>query len=866
VYGGDSKDGGLNRMDKKTGRFTRYLHDPKDPNSLVDNKVKALFEDSKGNLWVGTSGDGLHTMDRTRGTFTRYPHDPAHPEKLSRPPFKPKPFFDHITFITEDITGGIWIGTAESGLNYYDPVTRRTTHYESERDTAGAFTDQLPWCAYTSREGVLWISTTDGNLYRVTPQRRDIARQQAEAGIVTSFYEEGDGTLWIGSQKGLLVQSGAGGSQAKRFVHDADDPASLSSDFVNSIVKDRKGKMWIGTDGGLDVWNKNTGGFVHYRNNLKDNRSLSSNVVIRLYEDKKADLWIGTLKGLNRLNSEAGTFTHYFFHPEDTTTMGLNLVSSIMEDKRDHFWVSCAMAGDVHLLNRENGTFKTYLKSKGIVSLFEDSNGRLWASGMEGLFLYDRAKNDFTPYADPGTQAPFSYVRSIVEDGQKNLWLGTESGLLKLNSQGVLVRRYSQPYGINGILLSYGSGYKRKNGQLLFGSTSGYFSFFPEKLPQNVPPPQIVYSNFRLLGRPWERDTMGPVKQPLWQLRTLKLNHDQNAFSFDFAAIDFINPEENRHYFKLENYDPDWNRAGSDRRAVYFNVPPGKYVLHVKAANSSGVWSEKSMNITIVPPWWNTWWFRIPAVILAVGLFYGVIRWRTQYKLKLQLERSNKEKQLADLANKAMELEMKALRAQMNPHFIFNSLNAINRFILQNNKAQASEYLTKFSRLVRLTLQNSQAALISLESELEALQLYLELEAVRFEQRFEFAVHVDKEIDDVMLKVPPLIIQPFAENAIWHGLMHKEEKGRLTIEIFEKGDALYYKITDDGIGRKKAAELKSGSANTHRSMGMQITADRITYCSNKNLLILPFRLPTWCFPTAQPAVQEVVLKLPVIYD
>jgi LytS/YehU family sensor histidine kinase len=250
----------------------------------------------------------------------------------------------------------------------------------------------------------------------------------------------------------------------------------------------------------------------------------------------------------------------------------------------------------------------------------------------------------------------------------------------------------------------------------------------------------------------------------------------------------------------------------------------------------------------------------------GLRLFYGVIRWRTQYKLKLQLERSHKEKQLADLANKAMELEMKALRAQMNPHFIFNSLNAINRFILQNNKAQASEYLTKFSRLVRLTLQNSQAALISLESELEALQLYLELEAVRFEQRFEFAVYVDKEIDDVMLKVPPLIIQPFAENAIWHGLMHKEEKGRLTIEIFEKGDALYYKITDDGIGRKKAAELKSGSANTHRSMGMQITADRITLLQQQKFIDSSIQITDLVLPDGTAGGTEVVLKLPVIYD
>jgi LytS/YehU family sensor histidine kinase len=316
----------------------------------------------------------------------------------------------------------------------------------------------------------------------------------------------------------------------------------------------------------------------------------------------------------------------------------------------------------------------------------------------------------------------------------------------------------------------------------------------------------------------------------------------------------------------LENYDQDWNRAGSDRRAVYFNVPPGKYVLHVKAANSSGVWAQKSMHIIIVPPWWETWWFRIPAVILAVAVFYGFIRWRTQYKLKLQLERSHKEKQLADLANKAMELEMKALRAQMNPHFIFNSLNSINRFILQNNKAQASEYLTKFSRLVRLTLQNSQAALISLESELEALQLYLELESVRFEQRFEFAVHVDKEIDEVMLKVPPLIIQPFAENAIWHGLMHKEEKGHLTIDVYEKDDALYYKITDDGIGREKAAELKSRSANTHRSMGMQITADRITLLQQQKFIDSSIQITDLVLPDGTAGGTEVVLKLPVIYD
>jgi LytS/YehU family sensor histidine kinase len=170
---------------------------------------------------------------------------------------------------------------------------------------------------------------------------------------------------------------------------------------------------------------------------------------------------------------------------------------------------------------------------------------------------------------------------------------------------------------------------------------------------------------------------------------------------------------------------------------------------------------------------------------------------------------------------------MQALRAQMNPHFIFNSLNSINMFILENNKLQASEYLSKFSRLVRLILQNSQEAFIPLERELEALQLYLELESLRFVNKFEYKIAVADNVDPTMLKVPPLIIQPYVENAIWHGLMHTKEKGHLEIELYQQKEILFCKITDDGIGRKRAAELKSKSASIHKSMGMRITADRI---------------------------------------
>lgn len=233
---------------------------------------------------------------------------------------------------------------------------------------------------------------------------------------------------------------------------------------------------------------------------------------------------------------------------------------------------------------------------------------------------------------------------------------------------------------------------------------------------------------------------------------------------------------------------------------------------------------------------------------------------------ELQLQKLESEKIKAELHQQATELEMQALRAQMNPHFIFNSLNSINRFILENNKQQASEYLTKFSKLVRLILQNSQAALIPLENELESLQLYLELEAVRFDHHFDFMIKVEDDLDISELKVPPLIIQPYTENAIWHGLMHKEDKGHLTVEISQQDDVLLCRITDDGIGRKKAVELKSKSTFAHKSMGMRITADRIAIMQQKKQRTNYITINDLTLPDGSAGGTEVTLQLPVCYD
>ena len=218
-----------------------------------------------------------------------------------------------------------------------------------------------------------------------------------------------------------------------------------------------------------------------------------------------------------------------------------------------------------------------------------------------------------------------------------------------------------------------------------------------------------------------------------------------------------------------------------------------------------------------------------------------------------------------DRRENSAELEMQILRTQMNPHFIFNSLNSINRFILQNNRDNASAYLNQFSRLVRLILENSRETLVSLQSELESMQLYLSLESLRFENRFTYQINLQPGLPVSSIKLPPLIIQPFAENAIWHGLMHKTTPGQLTIGISVEHEQLWIRITDDGVGREKAAELAANRNSSHKSMGMQITTDRIAGVRSPDAEKASVAI-TDLKDEAGNTGTEVLIKLPLLYD
>jgi hypothetical protein len=638
---------------------------------------------------------------------------------------------------------------------------------------------------------------------------------------------------------------------------------------VNSLFQSQEDTIWVGTWNGFRILNKITQQFsvIPDSFNLKDS---IDNAIVTIFRDKQESMWFGRWSGgLIQYNPKDNSFKHFYSNPGDSASLTTNTITTILEDRLGVLWVG-GLAG-INRLNRETGSFKHYIAGSKIFSLYEDSRGTLWAGTDNFLYRYNQNEDRFTSFFDPLDEINSFDIIGIIEDNSKDLWLKSESAIIKLDPVTKETFIYGSRFGIRPNSMGFFGGmYKNKQGRLYIGHNNGFYTFSPEELAVKTDLKIIITDLFinTLPALPGKRSL---IQKPVEEISDLELKYNQNDIDFNFAVIDYRKPEATKYFTLLENYDNTWRKAVNEKSSTYFNVPPGTYVYRVKAYNSEGVKAEKAITIRIYPPWWQTWWFRTSVIILLATTFYLLIRWWLHRKFRLQLERTEKEKQLAELNQKATELEMQALRAQMNPHFIFNSLNSINIFILENNKLQASEYLSKFSKLIRLTFQNSQEAFIPLESELEALQLYLELESLRFEKRFEYKITVAGNVDTAMLRVPPLIIQPYAENAIWHGLTHlpdrqagKKEKGHLEIEVYGEDEILLYKITDDGIGRKKAAELKSKSASTQKSMGMRITADRIAMLPQQNKASIT--IADLVLADGTPCGTEVLIKIPVSYD
>ncbi len=447
------KEGGLNRFNRETGTFTRFLHNDNDPKSLCGDKVRALFEDSRGVFWVGTDGaGGLHIMDRKAGTFERLAYDPKHPEKLSRPALNTSQYWaDHITFITEDCRGSIWIGTYYAGIARYDPRTNVMTYFNdfNQSDSSG-FKAYSGWCAYSSKDGTLWISTeydTTGKsiIYRVDPFQTGFSSISL-GGEANKFYGEDDGTIWTSyGDKGLL-RTNINWTNKKFYTYDSSNPHSINSNSLSMIKPDKNGWLWLGTFNGLCHFDTKTGNADRYLYSSKPIGGFGDTAVFNLLRVSDQELYFSSIKGLVVMNPDKGLVTLYTNDQSDTTSLTANPVTALLHDRSGKLWVG-SFSG-LNIMDRHTGKFSHYLAGSTIQSIFKDSRGIIWIGTNHGLYYGNDTTYSFTAVDEWGNDFRTRGISLNTEDKEGNLWGGTTEYVFRLHPGKHELCIYGKEFGL----------------------------------------------------------------------------------------------------------------------------------------------------------------------------------------------------------------------------------------------------------------------------------------------------------------------------------------------------------------------------------------------------------------------------------
>lgn len=451
------------------------------------------------------------------------------------------------------------------------------------------------------------------------------------------------------------------------------------------------------------------------------------------------------------------------------------------------------------------------------IDLVQNSPNSFWITTHDkGVFHYFKTKKgawELINYNQSNSRLPSDYCQEIRVDKNGMLWIGTLNGLCKFNPKTASVSSViGQAQGLreNAVIVPMDL---QENGDLIISFYGGISIINTLKYKTNKALPSVLFTDIRVQEVSRDLQTFLSEKPTL--------SHEENFIRFEFYTPLYNNSDQNIFHYRLRGLESEW-KTTSENEISYLKLPPGDYHFELKIQNNDGYFGPiSSLHFIIQSPFYQTIWFYLLLFCIIGTIIYGFYRFKT---LQIRKEESLKSAFVQQIA----EIKMKALRSQMNPHFIFNSLNSIQRYILEKDTFHSSQYLTKFSKLMRMILDHSNQDFIPLEKEMAFLQLYVEIEQLRFEGRFEAVFKVETNVDASQILVPSMIFQPYIENAIWHGLLHKKEQGYIHFYVEkEEIDQILVTIEDNGIGREKAKELKSKESSLNKSFGMKLTEERI---------------------------------------
>jgi ligand-binding sensor domain-containing protein/signal transduction histidine kinase len=667
---------GLYRVDQ-SGNIRLYSHDPKDPESLADNDIRSTAEDKTGRFWVADSS-GLEEMDRATG-HVRYRIPIRNPSRefsfyedgfgvfwifyasgnglasfdhdkkaLTYYSFQPNNIsstaYSGVTAMLEDRQGNLWLATQGSGLMKFDREHRRLVSYRYEPGDPDSLAENRVYTLFQDGQGSIWVALFEKGLQRFVPEPaafHPVGLQPKEGGI-GCFYEDSHRNLWIGTRPALYRLDSQGKTTAFRAMK-----SGVPFDVI-SIVEDAAGLMWIGTfNNGLFRLDPKTSEWKNYRHAEEDSSSLSNDIVIRLLVDHRGTLWAATWDGLDRFDAQTGHFTT--FHADSHNHQ--LIYNALAEGREDDLWLGTNVG--LQQFNTTTAQFTTYSQSDSAGSLSDNEvnyihvprSGPMWVATQNGLNKFDSSTRSFTVYGIRDGVAN-SAVSCVLEDRTGKLWMSTHKGVTSLDPSTMVVRNFSKPDGLPGPDMGgWGACLHSQSGQMFFAGFSGATSFKPEDVPRGAYVPPTVITDFRLLG---ENSRLAldrsPVHSAISYSSSIALSHKQNIFSLTFAALGYSNPQTNRYRYMLESLDRSWNEVGSDSRTVtYTSLPVGKFRFRVQGATNNSEWSQPGaeLQLIILPPWWNTLWFRTVCLSAALFLVWVAYRYRMmqiakQFEIRLE--------------------------------------------------------------------------------------------------------------------------------------------------------------------------------------------------------------------------------------